>query len=76
LNYLKLLFDSSRITLGGSGAKQDETSLNDQRVLRLDVAQRGQAIFVNFTRVQRSILADVFNAIYQSTDDLQKGAPP
>jgi molecular chaperone HtpG len=41
-----------------------------QRVLRLNVAQRGEAIFVNFTPTQRTILTEVFNAIYQSTDDI------
>jgi molecular chaperone HtpG len=43
-----------------------------QRVLRLNAAQRGDAIFVNFTADQRTILTEVFNAIYQSTDDLQR----
>jgi len=43
-----------------------------KRVLRLDAVQRGEAIFVNFTPTQRSVLIEVFNAIYQSTDDLQR----
>jgi molecular chaperone HtpG len=43
-----------------------------KRTLRLNAAQRGDAVFVNFTTAQRNILAEVFNAIYQSTDDLQE----
>lgn len=43
-----------------------------QRVLRLKVAQRGEAVFANFTSAQRSVLTEVFNAIYQSTDDLKQ----
>jgi len=43
-----------------------------QRMLRVNVAQRGDAIFANFTTVQRTILTEVFNAIYQSADDLQE----
>jgi molecular chaperone HtpG len=42
------------------------------RVLRLNAVQRGEAIFVNFTPTQRTILTEVFNAIYQSTEDLQR----
>jgi molecular chaperone HtpG len=43
-----------------------------QRILRLDATQRGDAIFANFTPTHRTILSEVFNAIYQSTDDLQE----
>jgi molecular chaperone HtpG len=43
-----------------------------QRMLRVNVTQRGHAIFANFTTTQRTILAEVFNAIYQSSDDLQE----
>lgn len=43
-----------------------------QRVLRINVAQRGEHIFVNFTSTQRTILTQVFNTIYQSTDNLQR----
>ena len=41
------------------------------RVLRLTAVRRGNAIFANFTPSQRTILTEVFNAIYQATDDLQ-----
>jgi molecular chaperone HtpG len=43
-----------------------------QRVLRINVAQRGEHIFINFTPTQRTILSQVFNTIYQSTDNLQR----
>lgn len=42
-----------------------------QRMLRLNAAQRGQKLFVNFTPSQRAIVTEVFNTIYQATDDLQ-----
>jgi hypothetical protein len=42
------------------------------RVVRLNAVRRGDAVFVNFTPTQRTILTEVFNAIYQSTDDLQR----
>lgn len=43
-----------------------------QRLLKLNADQRGETIFASFTPTQRTILTEVFNAIYQSTDDLQK----
>jgi hypothetical protein len=43
-----------------------------RRVSRLNAVQRGETIFVNFTPAQRMVLTEVFNAIYQSTDDLQR----
>lgn len=43
-----------------------------QRLLKVNKDRRGNAILKNFTVVQRTILAEVFSAIYQSTDDLQK----
>lgn len=43
-----------------------------QRLLRLDACQPSTGILVNFTPVQRAILNEVFNTIYQSTDDVQK----
>ena len=41
-----------------------------QRLLRLNVVQRGEPILATFTPTQRTILTEVFNAIYQSTDDI------
>jgi molecular chaperone HtpG len=43
-----------------------------RRMLRLDAVQCGETAFANFTPTQRTILTEVFNAIYQSTDDLQR----
>jgi molecular chaperone HtpG len=43
-----------------------------QRLLKLNADHRGEAVFAHFTRTQRTILSEVFSAIYQSTDDLQK----
>lgn len=43
-----------------------------QRLLKLNVQKRGNAIFTNLTSTQRTILSEVFKVIYQSTDDLQK----
>jgi Histidine kinase-, DNA gyrase B-, and HSP90-like ATPase len=43
-----------------------------ERILRLNASRRGQSIFGSFTTIQRSVLTEVFEAIYQSTDDLQK----
>jgi hypothetical protein len=43
-----------------------------QRLLKLNVAHRGKKIFANFTSTERTILNEVFSAIYQSTEDLHK----
>jgi molecular chaperone HtpG len=43
-----------------------------QRALKLSAIRGKDSIFLRFTPSQRSVLAEVFNAIYQSTDDLQK----
>jgi len=43
-----------------------------KRMLRLNVIRRDEAILVDFTPTQRTVLTEVFNAIYQATDDLQK----
>ena len=42
------------------------------RALRLNVTQRGEAVLGNFTTVQRNVMTEVFNVIYQSADDLQE----
>lgn len=76
---LKLALDRLQRLSSRAGIAQDQRlsyqrqiQRFQKRVLRLNAAQRGQAIFVNFTPTQRSILTEVFNAIYQSTDDLQR----
>ncbi len=43
-----------------------------QRVLKLNVERPTQGIFARLLPGQRKVLTEVFNAIYQSTDDLQK----
>jgi hypothetical protein len=43
-----------------------------QKALKLSAIRGKDSIFLRFTPSQRSVLAEVFNAIYQSTDDLQK----
>jgi hypothetical protein len=43
-----------------------------QRALKLNVDRRGETVFANFTRDQRSVLTEVFNTIYQSTDNLRQ----
>lgn len=43
-----------------------------QKLLRLNSAQRGESVLISFTPTERTILTEVVNAIYQSTDDLQK----
>ena len=43
-----------------------------QKALKLSAMRGKDSMFLRFTPSQRSVLAEVFNAIYQSTEDLQK----
>jgi hypothetical protein len=72
LDRLQRLSSRSGITTDQRLSYQRQINRVRQRMLRSNVAQRGAAIFVNFTPTQRTILTEVFNAIYQSTDDIGK----
>ncbi len=72
LDHLQRLSSRASVSADQQSRYQGQIKRLRQRVLRLDAAQRGEAVFVNFTPTQKTILTEVFNAIYQSTDDLQK----
>ncbi len=72
LEHLQRLSSRAGISTAQQVRYQRQITRLRQRTLRLNVARRGEAIFVNFTSAQRTILTEVFNAIYQSTDDLQR----
>ncbi len=72
LEHLQRLSSRAGISTAQQARYQRQITRLRQRMLRLNVARRGEAIFVNFTSAQRTILTEVFNAIYQSTDDLQR----
>jgi molecular chaperone HtpG len=71
LDHLQRLSSRAGISVDQQLRYQGQIRRLRQRMLRLNATQRGQAIFVNFKPSQRAILTEVFNAIYQSTDDLQ-----
>ena len=71
LDHLQRLSSRAGVSTGQQLRYQVQIKRLRQRMLRMNVAQRGDAVFVNFTPTQRTILTEVFNAIYQSTDDLQ-----
>lgn len=71
LDHLQRLSSRAGVSSGQQLRYQGQIKRLRQRMLRMNVAQRGDAVFVNFTPAQRSMLTEVFNAIYQSTDDLQ-----
>jgi molecular chaperone HtpG len=72
LDYLQRL--SSRATLSADQQVRYEGQIKRLRrkALKLSAIRGKDSIFLRFTPDQRSVLAEVFNAIYQSTDDLQK----
>lgn len=72
LDHLQRLSSRTGVSADQQIRYQKQIKRLRNRVLRLDAVQRGEAIFVNFTPTQRTILTEVFNAIYQSTDDLQR----
>jgi len=72
LDHLQRLSSRAGISTDQRLGYQGQIKRLRQRLLRLSADQRGEAIFANFTPTQRSILTEVFNAIYQSTEDLQK----
>jgi molecular chaperone HtpG len=43
-----------------------------RRMLRLRAVHRGEAVLANFTPTQRIVLVEVFNTIYQLTNDLER----
>lgn len=71
LDHLQRLSSRAGVSAGQQLRYQGQIKRLRQRMLRMNVAQRGDAVFVNFTPTQRTMLTEVFNAIYQSTDDLQ-----
>jgi hypothetical protein len=72
LDHLQRLSSRAGITPGQSIQYQRQIKRLRQRVSRLNAATRGHAMFAHFTPSQRTILTEVFNAIYQSTDDLHR----
>lgn len=70
LDRLQRLSSRSGISTDQQVRYQGQINRLRQRLLRLKVVQRGEAILVNFTPIQRTILTEVFNAIYQSADDI------
>jgi uncharacterized protein YllA (UPF0747 family) len=49
---------------------QEQIKRFRQRALRSNVAQRNDSVLAQFTSTERTILIEVFNAIYESTDDI------
>jgi hypothetical protein len=72
LDHLQRLSSRASISTDQQTQYQRQIKRLRQRMLRLSVVQRGGAVFLSFTPSQRTILTEVFNAIYQSTDDLQR----
>jgi hypothetical protein len=72
LDHLQRLSSRTGVSADRQIRYQKQIKRLRNRVLRVNAVQRGEAIFVNFTPTQRTILTEVFNAIYQSTDDLQR----
>lgn len=71
LDHLKALLSRDGIEAGRQLRYEGQIKRLKQRLLRLNAVRRDESILVSFTPAQRTILAEVFNAIYQSTDDLQ-----
>jgi hypothetical protein len=72
LDHLQRLSSRSGICANQQVRYQSQIKRLRERVVRLNVSQRGERVFVNFTPAQRAVLTEVFNTIYQSTDDLQR----
>jgi hypothetical protein len=72
LDQLQRLSSRASISVDQRVRYQGQIKRLRRRMLRVNTAKRGDAVFVHFTPTQRSILTEVFNAIYQSTDDLQR----
>jgi histidine kinase/DNA gyrase B/HSP90-like ATPase len=51
---------------------QAEINRLQRRVIRLNFAQGERSFFAKFAPAQRSVLMEVFSAIYQATEDLQE----
>lgn len=71
LDHLQRLSSRASISIDQQDRYKSQIKRLRQQLLRQNAAHRGQAMFVNFTPPQRAILTEVFNAIYQSTDNLQ-----
>jgi len=72
LDHLQQMSSRTGITTDQRLRYQGQIKHLRQRMLQLNVAQRCKAIFESFTPTQRIILTEVFNAIYESTDDLRR----
>jgi molecular chaperone HtpG len=72
LDHLQRLSSRAGVSADLQIQYQEQIRRLRNRVARLNAVRRGDAVFVNFTPTQRTILTEIFNVIYQSTDDLQR----
>jgi len=72
LDQLQRLSSRASISAGQQVRYHGQIRRLRQKVLNLSSIRGRDSFFSRFTPSQRSVLAEVFDAIYQSSDDLQK----